>query len=428
MSRFWHPFAAMADHDAHRLTIARGEGVWVWDDHGRRYLDGTAALWYANVGHGRREILYAIVAQAQRLEAYSAFGDLSNPPAEELAARLSAVAPVAEAQVFFTGGGGEAIDTAAKLARAYWALAGRPEKDHLIARVHSYHGVNGYGTGLGGIAPNRQGMGPLVPDISHVAHDSLDALAGELGRLGPDRVAAVFAEPVIGAGGVRPPAPGYLEGVQELCRRHDVLLVADCVISGFGRLGGWWGTERFRLEPDMVTFAKGVTSGYLPLGGVVVAPRVWEPFFAPGAPIFRHGSTYAGHPTVCAAALANVDLLEREGLVARGAELEQPLMEALAPLAEHELVAEVRGGVGLLAAVALEPDVLAERPAAPLELGRLTREAGVLVRPLADGVAVSPPLTIEAELLGTIADAVGHGLDRVAGELGRAPSASPARA
>src|SRR5215207_8544468 len=315
-SHFWHPFADMHAVRSAELTIVSGDGVHVTDDEGRRYLDGTASLWNVNVGHGR--------------------------------ARLAGLAPVDGARIFLTSGGGDSIDTAAKLGRRYFAATGQPERVHLISRSQGYHGTHGLGTSLGGIPANREAVGPLDPHSSQVPHDSLEALEAEIERVGADRVAAVFVEPVIGAGGVHPPQPGYLEGLDALCKRTGVLHVVDAVIAGFGRLGEWFGPERWGLRPDMIVFAKGVTSGYLPLGGVIVSGAVAAPFFAgPGGPMLRHGATYAGHPTCCAVAHANLDGIEREGLLARGLELQEPLHAALAPLAGHPAVGEVRAGVGL---------------------------------------------------------------------------------
>jgi adenosylmethionine-8-amino-7-oxononanoate aminotransferase len=411
-TRLWHPFSDMARVRARELVIARGEDVWVWDGDGRRYLDATASLWYANVGHGRREIADAVHAQMLELESYSAFGDYANEPALALAQRLAELAPVRDGRVFLTTGGGEAIDTAAKLARRYWTVRGEPERMHLIGRTAAYHGTNGYGTSLGGLELNRSGFGPLMGDASLVAHDSLAAFELELLRIGPHRVAAVFVEPVLGAGGVHPPQPGYLEGIAALCAEHGVLLVLDEVICAFGRLGRWFGAERWSLEPDMVVFAKGVTSGYLPLGGVVVSGAVAEPFWEqPGTPL-RHGATYSAHPTCCAAALANVEILRRERLVARGEELEGALLDAVAHLGEHRLVSEVRGGVGLLAAVELAPAHL-RGGAAVVDVFEAARRRGVLVRALGSAIAVSPPLTIEHEQLTQIGVVLGEALDEV---------------
>jgi len=414
-TRFWHPFADMGAVSQNELLIERGEGVHVFDAEGRRYLDATASLWYANLGHGRTEIADAAAAQMRKLAAYSTFGDFGNRPANELAERLAAVAPMDDARVFLASGGGDAIETAAKIARRHWVVSGHPERTHLISRTQGYHGTHGFGTSIGGIEANVTNWGPLVPDVSTVQHDSLQALEAEILRVGPDRVAAFFCEPVIGAGGVHPPPEGYIEGVADLCAEHGVLLVIDSVICGFGRLGTWFGVERWEeVRPDLITFAKGVTSGYLPLGGVIVSGAVAAPFFeGPGSPMLRHGATYAGHPTCCAAALTVLDIYERENLIPRARELERPLADALAPLADHPAVAEVRAGMGLLAAVQLSPAALEHEPAAVAKVSQGAREAGVLVRPLLGSIAVSPPLVIEQEHLAQIADALRAGLDRL---------------
>ncbi|MHB1928033.1 MAG: aminotransferase family protein [Acidimicrobiales bacterium] len=410
-THFWHPFANMAHVRRGAIAVARGEGCWVWDTDGRRYLDATASLWYVNVGHGRKEIVEAMARQAGEIAAYSTFGDFTNSPVEVLARRIAAHAPDPSAKVFFGSGGGDAIETAVKVARAYWAATGDDRRTHVISRDRSYHGTHGFGTSLAGIGPNRAGFGPLDLDQSQVAWDSPEALGAEIERLGAERVAAFFCEPVIGAGGVYPPPAGYLESVAEICRGSGVLLVIDAVICGFGRVGDWLAAERWGLHPDLVTFAKGVTSGYLPLGGVVVSGRIAAPFWDGEGRMFRHGATYAGHPTVCAAALANLDILEREGLVARGRELEGALHGVLEPLAAHPAVAEVRGGVGLLGAVELAPDLLAERPAAVAELQVAVRDAGVLVRGLGSSIAVSPPLVIDDEQIKAIATGIAAGLE-----------------
>jgi putrescine aminotransferase len=405
-TRLWHPFSDMSAVSGHELVMERAEGIWVYDTDGRRYLDGTASLWYANAGHGRSEIADRVREQMTKLEA-----------ALELAARLSEHAPMPEARLFFTTGGGESIDTAAKLARQYWSVEGRPDKVHIINRTAAYHGTNAFGTSLGGIEPNRVGFGPLVLDTSTVGYDSVAALEEEILRLGADRVAAFFAEPVIGAGGVYPPPDGYLEGVTALCEEYDVLFVADSVICGFGRLGSWFGVERWSLAPDMIVFAKGVTSGYLPLGGVVASARVAEPFWSQPGHMFRHGATYAGHPVCCAAALANLDILERENLIPRGAELEGVLFDALARLRDHELVTEVRGGTGLMGAVGLDLDA---GPTVVSDVFAATRERGLLTRPLGAGLAMSPPLTIQPDEIEQMATAIGDALEAVVSARGAA--------
>jgi putrescine---pyruvate transaminase len=271
-----------------------------------------------------------------------------------------------------------------------------------------------FGTSIGGIDANRAGYGPLVEGTSHVAHDSAQALRDEIERVGQERVAAFFVEPVIGAGGVYPPAPGYIEETASICREAGVLFVVDAVIVGFGRLGSWFGCERFGVEPDLITFAKGVTSGYLPLGGVVVSGRVAEPFWSePGRVTVRHGQTYAGHAAACTAALANIGILEREGLIPRGQELENDLYEALLPLKEHPLVGEVRGGVGLMAAVAIDAEVLERDPAVPGKVAKAIRPHGVLLRALARELAISPPLVVSDEDIDLIARGIRAGLDDV---------------
>jgi putrescine---pyruvate transaminase len=413
-TRFWHPFADMGAVSQHELLIERGEGVWVYDADGKRYFDGTASLWYANIGHGREEVAEAVGAQMRTLEAYSTFGDFGNRPANELTERLAATSPMPDTRIFLTSGGGDSIDTAAKIARRHWVLQGQPERVHLISRTNGYHGTHGFGTSVGGIEANTSNWGPLVPATSSVAFDSLEALEAEIQRVGPDKVAAFFCEPVIGAGGVYPPPEGYIQGVADLCAEHGILFVCDSVICGFGRLGTWWGIERWDdVVPDMITFAKGVTSGYLPLGGVAVSGTVATQFFGGGAPMLRHGATYAGHPTCCAAALAVLDIYERDELIPRGRELERPLLEALAPLGGHEAVGEVRGGTGFLAAVALSEDALAADPGAVGKLAAGAREAGVLIRPLLKGVAMSPPLISESEHIELLVQGIAAGLDRI---------------
>jgi putrescine---pyruvate transaminase len=251
---FWHPYADMGSVRQSELVIERAEDVWVWDADGNRYLDATGGLWYANVGHGRPEIPAAVAAQMERLAGYSAFFDLANQPVLELAEALAERAPM-PAKVFFGSGGSDGIDTAAKLARRYWWEIGEPDRNVLVSRTAAYHGTHGFGTALGGIPGNRVGFGPLAETIQ-VRHDSLDELERTFAQVGPERVAAVFVEPVIGAGGVHPPAPGYIEGVAELCDRTGALLVVDAVICAFGRLGTWFGIERWNVEPAMIVFAE----------------------------------------------------------------------------------------------------------------------------------------------------------------------------
>jgi putrescine aminotransferase len=415
MTSFWHPFADMsAIVERGALTLVGGEGAYVIDDTGRRYLDATASLWYCNVGWGRTEISEAAARQMAELPAYSTFGDLTNRPVEELADRVTSLFPVPDSKVFFTSGGSDSIDTATKMARRYWKLNDQPDRMVLIRREKAYHGMHVAGTSLAGIPANAAGHGDLIADVIEVPWDDAGALATAIDHAGAERVAAFFCEPVIGAGGVFPPPDGYLEAVRDICRRSGVLFVADEVITGFGRCGDWFASSRFGLEPDITTCAKGITSGYLPLGAVVAAPWVAEPFWAPGAGPWRHGYTYSGHATAAAVALANLDIMEREGLPARARGLETTLLDALAPLADHELVEEVRGGLGLLAAVNLRHDLVSDDPSLPARLGGAIRDAGVFVRPLVGGaVAVSPPLVIDEAGIAEIAQAFRAGLDVV---------------
>lgn len=416
-SAFWHPFADMSKVSVNQFRIERGEGVWVFDSEGRRYLDATSSLWYMNVGHGRQEIIDAISEQARQLAAYSTFGDFTNAPAEQLAHMLSERAPMEDAKVFFVSGGGDAIETAAKLSRLYFHVLGQPEKRHIITRTHSYHGTHGFGTSMGGISQNNAGYGDLVPEMERVSENDAEALEATIMRIGPGRVAAFFVEPVIGAGGVIPPSAGYMEAAYHVCKRHNVLFVVDAVICGFGRLGTWFGAERFDITPDLITFAKGVTSGYVPLGGVMISGEVAEPFYKQGAPVFRHGPTYAGHPLACAAGVATVDLMEKEHLVIRGRILESGLYAALLPMEEHRIVTEVRGGLGLLGAVELSKEYLTTNPQGLSLLQSRLRDQGILTRPLISSVAVSPPLTIEPEEISLISEGFEEALSSMEDEL-----------
>jgi adenosylmethionine-8-amino-7-oxononanoate aminotransferase len=426
MSSFWHPFADMAAVRANgELTLVRGEGAHVWDDAGRRYLDATASLWYCNVGWGRDEIADAVAAQMAALPAYSTFGDITNRPATELAERVASIAPVPGSKVFLTSGGSDSIDTATKMARRYWQLLDRPERTILIRREKAYHGMHTAGTSLAGIPANAGGHGELIEHVEEVPWDDAEALAAAIDRLGAERVAAFFCEPVIGAGGVFPPPEGYLEATRRVCRDAGVLFVADEVITGFGRCGSWFASTRFGLEPDIVTCAKGITSGYLPMGAVLAAPSVAEPFWAAGAGMWRHGYTYSGHAAVAAAALANLDIMDREDLCDRALELEVRLFETLKPFTEHELVRDVRGGVGVLAALQIVSTSERSEGALAAEVAAACRDAGVLVRPLVGGtLAVSPPLVIDEADLAELSGGIRAGLDASRSSEERAPERS----
>jgi putrescine aminotransferase len=410
----WNPFANMAAVAGKTVTIVRGDGATVYDASGRSYLDALASLWYCNVGYGRTELGDAAAAQMHKIAGYQAYEMFTNEPAEELADRVAGLVPVDGAKVFLTpGGGSDAVDTAAKLSRAYWRAAGQPGKEIIVGRSHAYHGVNAYGTSLGGIPVNTDPFGPLVTLVEHVPWDDASALAKVIEQAGADRVAAFICEPVIGAGGVYFPPDGYLAEVQRICRDNDVLFIADEVICGFGRTGKWFGSDRFGIAPDLMTLAKGLTSGYLPLGAVVASPRVAEPFWREGSgEIFRHGYTYSAHPAACAVALANLDIIEREQLVDRVRELEPALAHALAPLAEHELVSSVRTGAGLLAAVEIAPAAREADAGLGARIVTAARERGVITR-LLRGVAlqISPPFVISADELHQIAEVLAAALD-----------------
>lgn len=393
MNSLWHGFADMGavERDG-AFVVARGEGAYIYDAAGKRYLDATAGLWFTNVGHGRGEIADAVAAQLRQIAHYSNFGDFAEPATQELAERLSALAPVPGSKIFFTSGGSDSVDTAAKLARRYWHELGRPDKTIVVGRSKAYHGMHVAGTALAGISVNREGYGELMADARTVDWDDAKALLALIEEIGAERIAAFFCEPIIGAGGIYLPPQGYLAEVRRICRDHDILFVADEVVTGFGRIGGsWFASSRFDLEPDLMTTAKGLTSGYLPMGAVFIAPRVAEPFFGGGV-WWRHGYTYGGHAGSAAAALANLDIVERENLLAEAARLESTLHAKLAPLAEHPRVAEVRSGLGAVAAVQLVD------PAEGLPMVKTLRAHGVSSRAAGQGaMQISPSFVMTDE-------------------------------
>jgi adenosylmethionine-8-amino-7-oxononanoate aminotransferase len=408
----WHGQAHMPSVRRAETIIARGEGAYVWTDAGQKLLDVPASLWYCNVGHGRREIADAVAEQLATIAAYSTFQEYATRPAVTLAARLAEMAPIPNAKVFLGSGGSDAVDTAAKLVRRYWEAVGQRTKKIIVTRANGYHGLHGFGTSLTGIEANRQGYGPHVPDTLRVQATEAGALRELIEREGAERVAAFFCEPVMGAGGVIYPPPGYLKEVRQICRENDVVFVVDEVITGFGRTGRMFASQRFELEPDVMLFAKGITSGYLPLGATVFSERLWEPFWSPDSDlVFRHGLTYSGHAAVCAAAHANLDILERERLVERVADLEPLLAAALGRFHDHELVREVRCGIGLLAGFELVDHGVAVRVVdACVEGGALMRLVGAAT------MQISPPFVITAEDIDFLAHTIDVALTRVAGE------------
>lgn len=408
MGALWHGFADMGaiERDG-EFVLERGEGAYVWDTDGKRYLDAAGGLWFANVGHGRREIADAVAEQITRIAAYSTFGDYAIDTTVALAERLAGIAPVPDSKVFFTSGGSDSIDSAVKLARRYWHELGKPDKRIVLGREKAYHGMHVGGTALAGIPANHSDYGRLMEDAVTIGWDSGKSLLEAIEQIGADRIAAFFCEPVIGAGGVVAPPDGYLAEVRQICREHDILFVSDEVITGFGRIGGsWFASSRFDLQPDMMTTAKGLTSGYVPMGALFVSPRVSEPFFRPDAGVWwRHGYTYGGHAAAAAASMANLDIIEREGLLGEAARLEHTLHEVLAPLAAHPAIEEVRSGVGALAAVQL---VDASQIGA---LASRLRTHGVAARALGGGaVQVSPAFVMTDEQVGDLAQAINSAL------------------
>jgi adenosylmethionine-8-amino-7-oxononanoate aminotransferase len=394
---FLHPFAKPTREQF--VRIVRGDGALVFDVDGREFVDGMASLWYCAIGHGRREMANAIAAQAATLAAYSTFDPFTNDPADQLAEKLVTIAPMPDARVFFTCSGSEAVDSAMKLARATHALAGHPERQLIISRDRGYHGVNYGGTSAQGIAPNKAGWGTLLPDVEQVAGDDLEAVATLMAERG-DEVAAVITEPVQGAGGVYPPVDGYLAGLRRLCDDHGALLIFDEVITGFGRLGTWFASHHYGVRPDMVTFAKAVTSGYQPLGGVFLGPAARAGLEADADYVLRHGFTYSGHPTACAAGLANLAIMQREGLVERATHVGERLAKGLQALASDGHVASVRGD-GAVWAVAQHPGV------DPVEVRDKMMRLGVITRAVgADTNTFCPPLVITDTQVDRIVDAL----------------------
>ena len=383
-----HPFARPAAGRNSFTRIVRGDGALIYDESGRRYVDAMASLWYCNVGHGRTEIARAVADQIEEIENYHLFERFVNPRAEELADRLVALAPVPNSRIFFTSGGSEAVDTALKLSRVAHAQEGHPERTIVISRRPSYHGVTYGGMALTGLPVNRKDFGNGMADVVHVDKDDLEGVR-HVFEQNPGKIAAVFAEPVIGAGGVWPPVPGYLEGLRALCDEHGAHLVFDEVICGFGRLGTLFAGSYFGVQADLTTFAKGVSSGYVPLGGVVVGPAVHEALSADPTFVLRHGYTYSGHAAACAAALVCLDITEAEGLLARSTAVGERLASRLSGLQEAGLLTDVRGA-GALWGVSLPEGQ------DPVQVRDRLLDEGVIVRPLAPStLAICPPLVIE---------------------------------
>jgi len=389
---FLHPFAATGRSEF--VSLVAGHGSTVVDRQGKEYLDAIASLWCVNVGHGRAEVIDAVTDQMRALATYNTFGQWTNEPADLLACRIAERAPMADARVFFTNSGSEAVDTAMKLARLTHSLLGEPDRVAILARDGAYHGTTYGGTSAQGIEVNRAGFEPFVGEVAHAGRHDLDDMARLFAERGPT-VAAVLCEPIQGASGVHPPEPGYLAGLRRLCDRHGALLIMDEVITGFGRTGRWFASSAEDTRPDLVTFAKAVTSGYIPLGGVIVGTRVRAALEADPDMILRTGFTYSGHPTAAAAGNACLDIAEHDDLLSRARSVGTALSSGLHALLADDLVSEVRGE-GAIWAIDL-PD-RAGRSA--IDTAGSLVDAGIIVRPIGPStLAMCPPLVItDAEI------------------------------
>jgi beta-alanine--pyruvate transaminase len=412
LEAFWMPFTANRQFKAHPRLLARAEGMHYWTADGRKVLDGVAGLWCVNAGHGRKEITEAVSKQLAAME-YAPPFQMGHPPGFELAARLAKLAPGDIDHVFFTNSGSEAVDTALKIAIAYHRLRGEAARQRLIGREKGYHGVGFGGTSVGGMVNNRKFFGTLLPGVDHlrhthdIEHNAFSRgvpewgahLADDLERLvalhDASTIAAVIVEPVAGSAGVLLPPKGYLQRLRSICDKHGILLIFDEVITGFGRLGAPFGAQYFDVLPDMITSAKALTNGAIPMGAVFVRKHIYDAFMkGPENSIeLFHGYTYSAHPTACAAGLAVQDIYEREGLLTRAAKMAKTFEDAVHSLRELPRVIDIRN-LGLVAGIELEP-----RPGAPAarayEIFVKAFEKGILIRTTGDTIALSPPLIIE---------------------------------
>jgi putrescine aminotransferase len=430
---FLHPFTdfkALAARGTR--VIVRAEGVYLYDSDGKQILDAMAGLWCVNVGYGRAELADAARAQMLELPYYNSFFQTAHPPAIELAAQLVDVTPPQFNHVFFTGSGSEANDTVVRMVRRYWDLMGEPGRTVIISRENAYHGSTMAGASLGGMAFMHAQGGLPIPGIVHIRQPywygdggdlspeeyglvAAHALEQKIVELGADKVAAFIGEPIQGAGGVIIPPETYWPEIQRICERHGILLVADEVICGFGRTGHWFGSDRFDIRADLMSIAKGMSSGYLPIGGVMVADRVAEVLISRGGE-FAHGYTYSGHPVACAVASANLRIIQREKLVEKVRhELAPSLAEKWRRLAEHPLVGEARC-TGLIGALELVRDKASRRFFDKRgEVGTICRdfcfENGLIMRAVRDTMIVSPPLVISPVQLEELAEKAWRCLD-----------------
>mgnify|MGYP001814687593 FL=1 len=410
-----HPFTDHKDlHKKRSRIISRADGVYIYDADGSKILDGMSGLWCVNTGYGREEIVEAAAAQMRELPYYNNFFQCAHPPSIELAAMLKEVSQPQFSRVFFTGSGSESNDTIVRMVRTYWDLMGQPKRHTIISRVNAYHGSTVAAASLGGMKPMHKQSGLPIPGIVHVdqpywfgsdrsmSPDELGLAAArsieeKIKEVGPESVAAFIGEPVQGAGGVIIPPDSYWPEVQRICDQYGVLLISDEVITGFGRLGEWFGADYYNTKPDFMPFAKGVTSGYLPLGGVFVSDRVAD-VLVEKAGEFAHGYTYSGHPAACAVAIANLKILQRENLVERIRDDIGPYLQAKwAGLADHPLVGEARM-VGLMGAFELvkNKETLArfdEKVGAGATYRDHVTASGLCLRASGDTIICAPPFT-----------------------------------
>jgi putrescine aminotransferase len=420
-----HPLHFAKDNE-HPLVMVEGRGEMLIDADGKEYIDGLAGLWNVNAGHGRKELAEAAAEQMARLAFASAYSGATNPAAVHLADRLVKLAYPSSSAVYFTTAGAESNESAFKVARFFWKVRGKPDKVKIFSRVHAYHGVTMAAMSATGMASYHKMFGPLVPNFLQVPApypyrwpgngdpgiEAADALEAAILKEGAGTVAAVIAEPVMGAGGVIVPPATYFPRLREICDRHEVLLITDEVITGFGRTGRWFALGHWGVEPDITSFAKGVTSAYLPLGGVILSKRVHKALNdAPADQRFMHAATYSGHPVCCAVGLRNVDIIEQEGLVERAAIMGRRLLAGLETLREFPVVGDVRG-LGMMCGVELVESRDGKKPAIGLG-AKVVREAlarGLLIRirgggaepAIGDTLCVAPPLMTPVETLDRI--------------------------
>jgi adenosylmethionine-8-amino-7-oxononanoate aminotransferase len=393
-SSFLHSFAKPSS-DAF-INIVRGDMALLWDDKGNEYIDGIGSLWYCQIGHGRTEMADAVAAQISTLETYSTFDPFTNPLAEEVAETIASLSPIPNSRVFLCGSGSESIDSAMKIARTSQIQSGHPERSVIISRNRGYHGTNYGGTSAQGLPLNKVGYGTLLEGVLQVEADDIEAMSVAF-QQNKGNVAAVIAEPVQGAGGVWPATREYLEALRRLCDDNGAYLIFDEVITGFGRLGEWFGATYYGVTPDMITFAKGVTSGYQPLGGVITGPAINSALTADPTFFLRHGYTYSGHATVCAAALKNIEIMKREQLVQRAQHVGQRIEAGLAALSLDGTLTGYRGAGAIWAGKL--PDSL---DATVVRDAMITK--GVIARSIPGVIAFCPPLVITDAQIDTMLD------------------------